>query len=243
MSTLMTLQDVSVQFDNTLILSEISLQLQSGQIMTLLGPNGAGKTTLVRLMLNLIVPSSGSIERQVGLRIGYMPQKLQLDATLPLTVRRFLQLKPGIDPQQLLPTLRRVKGDHLLKKPLYKLSGGELQRVLLARALLSQPQLLVLDEPTQGVDILGQLALYDLIQQLRDELGCGILLVSHDLHLVMAKTDEVICLNKHICCQGTPQMVSHHPAFLALFGCPEETQQLAFYRHQHQQHINHCHHD
>lgn len=240
---MITLQDVTVQFDNTLILSEISLQLQAGQIMTLLGPNGAGKTTLVRLILNLISPSRGCIERQVGLRIGYMPQKLQLDTALPLTVKRFLQLKPGIQPQQLLPALLRVKAEHLLEQTLHQLSGGELQRVLLARALLNQPQLLVLDEPTQGVDILGQLALYDLIQQLRDELGCGILLVSHDLHLVMAKTDEVICLNKHICCFGTPKMVSNHPAFLALFGCPEETQQLAFYRHQHWQHTTHCHHD
>ncbi len=240
---MITLRDVNVQFGNSLVLSEISLQLQSGQIITLLGPNGAGKTTLVRLILNLISPSQGSIERQAGLRIGYMPQKLQLDATLPLTVKRFLQLKPGIEPQQLLPMLVRVKADHLLEQSLHKLSGGELQRILLARALLSHPQLLVLDEPTQGVDILGQLALYDLIQQLRDDLGCGILLVSHDLHLVMAKTDEVICLNKHICCFGAPKMVSNHPAFLALFGCPEETQQLAFYRHQHRQHKSHCHHD
>ncbi|MEW9809793.1 MAG: zinc ABC transporter ATP-binding protein ZnuC [Candidatus Symbiodolus clandestinus] len=233
---MVTLNQVSVHYNQIPILSEVSLCLRSGQIITLLGPNGAGKTTLVRLVLNLMKPDQGSIERQPGLRIGYVPQKLPIDATLPLTVGRFLRLKPQVSSWQLTPALERVGAEHLLHRPLSQLSGGELQRVALARALLSQPQLLVLDEPTQGVDILGQAALYQLIKELRDESGCAVLLVSHDLHLVMASTDEVICLNKHICCHGAPKTVSTHPAFLAMFGYPQERQQLAFYRHQHQDH-------
>jgi zinc transport system ATP-binding protein len=147
-----------------------------------------------------------------------VPQKLHLDATLPLTVSRFLRLRPGTRKDDILPALKRVQAGHLIDAPMQKLSGGETQRVLLARALLNQPQLLVLDEPTQGVDVNGQVALYDLIDQLRHELDCAVLMVSHDLHLVMAKTDEVLCLNQHICCSGAPEVVSMHPEFISMFG-------------------------
>lgn len=186
----------------------MSLELKPGKILTLLGPNGAGKSTLVRVVLGLVTPDEGVIKRNGKLRIGYVPQKLYLDTTLPLTVNRFLRLRPGTHKEDILPALKRVQAGHLINAPMQKLSGGETQRVLLARALLNRPQLLVLDEPTQGVDVNGQVALYDLIDQLRRELDCGVLMVSHDLHLVMAKTDEVLCLNHHICCSGTPEVVS-----------------------------------
>lgn len=232
MSTLATLNHISVTFGHRLVLSDISLQLRPGRIVTLLGPNGAGKSTLVRVVLGLVAPSHGSVVREAGLRIGYVPQKLHLDATLPLTVNRFMQLKPGVKRADILPALKRVQAGHLLDQPMQRLSGGENQRVLLARALLNRPQLLVLDEPTQGVDVNGQLALYDLIEQLRTELGCAVLMVSHDLHLVMAKTDEVLCLNQHVCCSGTPEVVSLHPEFIAMFG-QRGAGQLAIYRHHH----------
>ncbi|GKW11594.1 MULTISPECIES: zinc ABC transporter ATP-binding protein ZnuC [Pectobacterium] len=232
MSTLVSLNNISVTFGSRKVLSDISLTLQEGRILTLLGPNGAGKSTLVRVVLGLLSPTSGSLVRDPALRIGYVPQKLHLDTTLPLTVSRFMQLRPGVKKQDILPALKRVQAAHLLEQPMQKLSGGETQRVLLARALLNQPQLLVLDEPTQGVDVNGQLALYDLINQLRQEFHCGVLMVSHDLHLVMAKTDEVLCLNQHVCCSGTPEVVSLHPEFLAMFG-HRGTEQLAIYRHHH----------
>ncbi|WP_342753674.1 zinc ABC transporter ATP-binding protein ZnuC [Pantoea sp. MBD-2R] len=232
MSSLICLDKISVNFGQRPVLSEISLTLQPGRILTLLGPNGAGKSTLVRVVLGLIQPDRGKLHRPAGLRIGYVPQKIHLDATLPLTVERFMLLRGGVKRADILPALKRVHAAQLLNYPLQKLSGGEMQRVLLARALLNQPQLLVLDEPTQGVDVNGQVALYDLIDQLRHELNCGVLMVSHDLHLVMAKTDEVLCLNQHICCSGTPEVVSKHPEFISMFGT-RGAEQLAIYRHHH----------
>ncbi|QKJ87487.1 zinc ABC transporter ATP-binding protein ZnuC [Paramixta manurensis] len=232
MSSLVSLEKIAVSFDRRRVLSDISLRLEPGRILTLLGPNGAGKSTLVRVVLGLITPDSGTLYRATRLRIGYVPQKLHLDATLPLSVERFLRLRPGVKKADILPALKRVQAGHLQHSPLQKLSGGETQRVLLARALLNRPQLLVLDEPTQGVDVNGQVALYDLINQLRQELNCGVLMVSHDLHLVMAKTDEVLCLNQHICCSGTPEVVSQHPEFISMFG-PRGAEQLAIYRHHH----------
>ncbi|WP_297197072.1 zinc ABC transporter ATP-binding protein ZnuC [uncultured Pluralibacter sp.] len=232
MTNLVTLENIAVSFGTRRVLSDISLTLTSGKILTLLGPNGAGKSTLVRVVLGLVAPDEGRIAREPKLRIGYVPQKLHLDATLPLTVSRFLRLRPGTRKADILPALKRVQAGHLLEAPMQKLSGGETQRVLLARALLNAPQLLVLDEPTQGVDVNGQVALYDLIDQLRRELNCGVLMVSHDLHLVMAKTDEVLCLNHHICCSGTPAVVALHPEFISMFG-PRGAEQLGIYRHQH----------
>lgn len=232
MKNLVTLENISVSFGTRSVLSNISLTLTPGKILTLLGPNGAGKSTLVRVVLGLIAPDKGSIQRSGNLRIGYVPQKLYLDATLPLTVERFMRLRPGVKRTDILPALRRVHAEHLLGAPMQKLSGGENQRVLLARALLNAPQLLVLDEPTQGVDVTGQLALYDLINALRQDLGCAVLMISHDLHLVMAKTDEVMCLNHHICCSGAPEVVSTHPQFIEMFG-QRGAEQIGLYRHHH----------
>ena len=211
------------------LLRDISLELHPAEIVTVIGPNGAGKTTLLRLLLGLTRPTSGRVERRPGLRLGYMPQRLQIDATMPMTVGRFLQL--GIEGVRVEQALARVGAPHLAGTRLADLSGGEMQRVLLARAAARKPQLLVLDEPTQGVDLGGQSEVYQLIAQLRDELQCGVLLVSHDLHLVMAATDRVLCVNQHICCHGHPEQVSRDPVYLEMFG-----DKLAPYTHQHNHH-------
>jgi len=223
------------------LLKNADLTLDQGKIVTLIGPNGAGKTTLVRSVLGLIKTDEGTIERASELRIGYMPQKLHLDASLPLNVERFLLL--GGKPRADLAEIQQLTGIQKLRKtPMQLLSGGETQRVLLARALLRDPQLLVLDEPVQGVDVSGQSALYSLINEIRKERNCGVLLVSHDLHLVMATTDTVVCLNQHVCCQGHPDKVTNDPAYLALFGdallenqgqAARIKSQVALYHHHH----------
>jgi zinc transport system ATP-binding protein len=225
------------------ILQQVDLTLEAGKIVTLIGPNGAGKTSLVRSLLGLIAPDTGEITRAPDLRIGYMPQKLHIEASLPLNVSRFLALggKPRLD----LAEIMQLTGiSRLAGMPMQALSGGETQRVLLARALLRDPQLLVLDEPVQGVDVTGQVALYGLINDIRNRRGCGVLLVSHDLHLVMATSDTVICLNQHICCQGHPEQVTSDPAYLALFGehpqAGQRAAQIAIYTHHHDhQHDTH----
>lgn len=228
---LIQLSDVGVRFSGQNILDQVNLTLTRGEIVTLIGPNGAGKTTLVRTVLGLLKPDTGSVWRQPRLTIGYMPQKLHVDATLPLSVLRFLRLVPDVDRTSAASALAEVGADHLLDSPLQTISGGELQRVLLARALLRKPELLVLDEPVQGVDVSGQAELYRLITQLRNRYGCGVLMVSHDLHLVMSTTDQVVCLNHHICCSGHPEQVSGDPAFVELFG--QDARSLAIYHHHH----------
>lgn len=231
MSQLVELKEVSLAFEGRPVLDKVSLSLAKGRITTLVGPNGAGKSTLSKLVLGLIKPDSGQIIRRRALRIGYVPQKIHLDPTLPITVERFLTLARGRR-RPLIEVLTRVGADDLLTNRMQQLSGGELQRVLLARALLAEPELLVLDEPVQGVDVSGQVELYALIGELARELGCAVLMVSHDLHLVMASTHEVICLNGHICCHGAPESVACHPEFARLFGRPER-EQLAVYTHHH----------
>lgn len=228
---LLELRDISVRFAERSVLDRVNLTIKAGEIITLIGPNGAGKTTLVRVVLGLLAPDEGLQNRKKGLRIGYMPQKLHVEPSLPLTVSRFLQLARRCNKQKLEQVLERVGCSHLAKSPVQQISGGELQRVLLARALLQEPQLLVLDEPAQGVDINGQRELYQLIRQIRDETGCTVLMVSHDLHLVMAATDQVLCLNHHICCSGHPEQVCRDPIYLELFGIAAE--ELAVYAHHH----------
>ncbi|MPS42092.1 MAG: zinc ABC transporter ATP-binding protein ZnuC [Pseudomonas sp.] len=228
---LIRLDGVAVSFNGQPVLDDVQLSVQPGEIVTLIGPNGAGKTTLVRVVLGLLQPERGSVRRTPRLRIGYMPQKLHVDATLPLSVLRFLRLVPGVDRQRALAALTEVGAEQVIDSPLQSISGGEMQRVLLARALLREPQLLVLDEPVQGVDVAGQAELYRLISRLRERHGCGVLMVSHDLHLVMSATDQVVCLNRHVCCSGHPEQVSGDPAFIELFG--QDAKSLAVYHHHH----------
>lgn len=232
MTTLVELQTVTVTFAERHVLDQVSFKLDRGQITTLIGPNGAGKSTLVKVITGLRKPSSGRVIRTKGLRIGYVPQKLQLNASLPLTVDRFMRLAGRYKTDEIQAALTMVGGLHLHHSDMHALSGGEAQRVLLARALLQHPDLLVLDEPVQGVDVNGQLELYSLIQSLRDKLNCAILMVSHDLHLVMAKTDHVICLHHHVCCSGAPETITSHPSYVALFGT-QQSEQLALYHHHH----------
>ena len=223
---LLTAHQISAAFDGRSVLHGIHLQLMPGEIVSLIGPNGAGKTTLLRVLLGLQRSESGSVTRAPQLRIGYVPQRLPLDSLLPMTAGRFLALWGQDD-----TAIDKAGARPLLGRPLQKLSGGELQCVLLARALSNQPQLLVLDEPAQALDLAGQRALYDTIGRVRDETGCGVLLVSHDLNIVMRKTDRVICLHGHICCQGKPDDVSRDPAYTALFGPAADA--FAVYHHHH----------
>lgn len=233
---LLNARDISLQFDQRQILQNISLKITERQIVTLIGPNGAGKTSLVKIVLGLVRPTSGRVERKKGIRIGYMPQRLHVDQSMPVTVARFLTLAANAGTSEITRALMEVGAETLINSQLHALSGGELQRVLLARALIQRPQLLVLDEPAQGVDVNGQAELYRLISNIRDRHNCGILLVSHDLHLVMSATDEVICLNQHVCCHGHPEQVSNDPAYLELFG-KKDAETLAVYTHHH----NHSH--
>lgn len=228
-------QDICIQFGDRQVLQHVSLTVKQGQIVTLIGPNGAGKTTLVRIILGLQQGHSGSVEKPKNLRIGYMPQKVHVEATMPMTVRRFLELARHKSSTPIDAILEEVQATHLMQHQLRSISGGEMQRVLLARALSQAPQLLVLDEPAQGVDVAGQAELYQLINDIRARHNCGVLMISHDLHLVMANTDEVICLNHHICCHGRPEQVSVDPSYLALFG-KKEAKNLAVYTHNHNHH-------
>ncbi len=226
---------VHIGFAGNTVLSDVDLAVREREIVTLIGPNGSGKSTLVRLVLGLLEPDRGRVFLKPGLRIGYMPQRLVIDDALPLTVDRFLRLGGTATRQARLAALGEVAVERLTDSPIQKISGGEMQRVLLARTLLREPDLLVLDEPAQGVDMTGQAELFKLITGIRDRRGCGVLMVSHDLHLVMASTDNVVCLNHHVCCTGHPETVTRHPAYIELFG-PLATGELAVYTHQHDHH-------
>jgi len=226
---------IDVSFAGRRVLSQGEARVGVGEIVTLIGPNGAGKTTMARVMLGLLKPDHGKISRRPALRIGYMPQNLNIDPALPISVKRFLSLglsRADIGHGLRHAVLKESGVDHVADSPIQKISGGEMQRVLLARALLRSPDLLVLDEPVQGVDLGGQAELYALIRGIRDKRGCGVLMVSHDLHMVMAATDHVICLNQHVCCAGHPETVSRHPEFVALFG-ESIAAELSIYHHDH----------
>lgn len=229
---LVTVEEAALTLGGQAVLENVSLTLEPGRITTLIGPNGAGKSTLARLVLGLASPDRGRVVRRPGLTLGYMPQHLRVDGSLPLTVDRFLWLATPGHTRARRDALQRTGVAHLRRRAVRQLSGGEMQRVLLARALLRKPDLLVLDEPAQGVDVAGQDALYGLLGQVRDETNCGILLISHDLHLVMARTDEVVCLHHHVCCSGTPEAVSRDPAYQRLFGT-HGMANLALYTHHH----------
>jgi zinc transport system ATP-binding protein len=230
--SLLSAQNVSVRFDGRTVLSGVSLRLDPAEIVTIVGPNGSGKSTLLRALLGIQRLSSGRVTRRAGLRLGYVPQRLSIDRTMPMTARRFLSLPQRCSDSEALEVLARCGVQDVGPQQLVDLSGGQLQRVLLARALLNKPELLVLDEPTQGLDQPGEAAFYRLIDEVRRDTGVAVLLVSHDLHVVMASSDRVICLNGHICCEGAPHVVSNAPEYRALFGLGTQGA-LALYRHDH----------
>ena len=229
---LIKLKSAGVFRDDRWLVRGVDLEIAPGEIVTLIGPNGSGKSTSAKIALGIIKPDEGAVQRQHNLRIGYVPQKVAIDWTLPLKVRRFLCLTSKLSDQEIADAAETTGITHLLDAQMRTLSGGELQRVLLARAVVRKPQLLVLDEPVQGVDFTGEIALYELIQTIRKETGCGILLISHDLHVVMAATDRVICFNGHVCCSGTPMAVSESPEYRKLFG-ERAAASVAIYRHDH----------
>lgn len=221
-----------VQRDGRWLVEGVDLSIRRGEIVTMIGPNGSGKSTTAKLVTGVLKPSVGTVMRRSGLRIGYVPQKLAIDWTMPLTVDRLMTLTGSYGRDEIRAALEATGVAHLAHADVQHLSGGEFQRALLARAMIRKPDLLVLDEPVQGVDFSGEVALYDLIGQIRDETQCGILLISHDLHVVMAATDTVICLNGHVCCRGTPESVARSPEYLSLFGA-RAANALAVYQHHH----------
>ena len=235
---LLSAEKIRLVKGSKVILQDVSLQIQQQEIITLIGPNGAGKTSLIRILLGLQKADAGEINKIEKLRIGYVPQTISVPQVMPLRVRDFLTLAAKVlfssnnsSDEQVQTVLEELEIKYLFDASMQGLSGGELQRVLLARALLKNPQLLILDEPAAGMDVIGQQKLYDTIKNIRDNHACGILMVSHDLHLVMAATDRVICLNTHVCCTGHPDDVSEHPEYLKLFG--SALSGLALYSHHH----------
>lgn len=234
--SLVTLQDLTIRHSGNAVLSEVNFKINSGEIVTVVGPNGSGKSTLLRAIIGALQPSTGQVIRAKGLRIGYVPQKLHIDPTLPLTVRRFLSLPKRVSASLAEQALDQAGAGQLAERQMARLSGGQFQRVLLARALLCDPQLLILDEATQGLDQPGSAAFYQQIATVRRQLGCAVLMVSHELHVVMAASDRVICLNGHVCCEGEPEHVASAPEYRALFGSGTHGA-LALYRHEH----NHSH--
>lgn len=229
---LISAHSIQVSRAGQTVLQDIDLLIMPAEIVTLVGLNGSGKSTLIRVLAGLMQPDSGRVERREGLRIGYCPQHAHPDPNLPMTVQNFLGLTNGGRKALIEQVLQEVGIDGLQQRQLAQLSGGEYQRLLLARAMLREPDLLLLDEPLAGVDVAGQSDLYQLIPHLRDRYGCGIMLVSHEIHVVMAATDRVICLNHHVCCSGQPETVARHPEFISLFG-EQVARTLAVYKHDH----------
>ena len=228
---LVKLEKVGVIQNNKWLVKDVSLQIEKGKIVTLIGPNGSGKTTTAKIALGIHKNIKGYVTKFTD-KIGYVPQKISIDWTLPIRVNDFMILTDNISDEQINEALALTGVMHLKNKSLGNLSGGEFQRVLLARAISKKPELLVLDEPVQGVDFTGEIALYQLIKKISEELNCGILLISHDLHTVMSATDHVVCLNGHVCCSGSPTDVAHNHEYKALFG-EQASKTLTIYEHKH----------
>ena len=238
--SLVTVSGLNVQLGGHTVLHHVDFAIDAGEIVTIVGPNGSGKSTLLRAIIGAVPPDAGKVLRGKGLRIGYVPQKLHIDPTLPMTVRRFLDLPVRVNDAAAAAALDEAGAGALMTRQMAGLSGGQFQRVLLARALLSDPQLLILDEATQGLDQPGSAAFYQKIADVRAAHGCAVLMVSHELHVVMAASDRVICLNGHICCQGEPEHVASAPEYRALFGTGTGGA-LALYRHEHHHSHDHGH--
>lgn len=229
---LISLDSAGLFRDGRWLVRGVDLELRPGEIVTLIGPNGSGKSTTAKMALGILTPSEGTARRRDRLVVGYVPQRVSIDWTLPLSVERFMRLTGRLARREADDAMAATGVEHLRHAEVRTLSGGEFQRVMLARAIARKPDLLVLDEPVQGVDFTGEIALYELIGQIRDKIGCGVLLISHDLHVVMAATDRVICLNGHVCCSGTPTVVASSEAYRTLFG-GRAAPALAVYEHSH----------
>ena len=228
---LVKLKDVGLKRNDKWLVKGVSLEVEKGKIITLIGPNGSGKSTTAKIALGLHKNIEGEVQKLTN-KIGYVPQKISIDWTLPLRVKDFMLLTDDLNDKLIDEALTLTGVDHLKNKNLGNLSGGEFQRVLLARAISKKPELLVLDEPVQGVDFTGEIALYELIKKISENLNCGILLISHDLHTVMSATDHVVCLNGHVCCSGSPLDVAKNKEYKALFG-EQASQTLSIYEHKH----------
>ena len=228
---LVNLENAGVYKSPKWLIRGVSLEVKSGQIVTLIGPNGSGKTTTAKMVLSILEPDEGSMKRYTN-KIAYVPQKINIDWTMPLRVVDFMRLTNNLSNNEVIDSLNQTGVEKLFKEQIHGLSGGEFQRVLLARAIAKKPELLVLDEPVQGVDFNGEIDLYNIIKNISTNLNCGILLVSHDLHFVMSATDHVVCLNGHICCSGTPSSVVKNPEYIKLFG-EHNSETLSYYQHHH----------
>ena len=230
---LVKLENAGVQRTSKWLVKGISFEISQGQIVTLIGPNGSGKTTTAKMILNIMNADEGQITRNTD-KMAYVPQKINIDWTMPLRVIDFMKITNNLNNNQVIESLTTTGVDKLLYNQIHNLSGGEFQRVLIARAIAKKPDLLVLDEPVQGVDYNGEIALYNLIKKISVNLNCGILLISHDMHFVMSTTDHVVCLNGHICCSGTPSSVVKNPEYIKLFG-EHNSETLSYYQHHHDQ--------
>ena len=232
---LVKLNNAGVYRDEKWLVKGISLEINKKEIVTLIGPNGSGKTTTGKLILDILQPDEGSVSLNTK-QIAYVPQKINIDWAIPLRVIDFMNITSKLNKSKIIESLELTGVDHLIYNNLLNLSGGEFQRVMIARAIAKKPELLILDEPVQGVDFNGEIKLYNLIKEISDKLKCGILLISHDIHFVMSSTDHVICLNGHVCCSGTPNDVAKNPAYIELFG-ETAASAISLYRHDH----NHTH--
>ncbi len=238
--TLITVDNLGVRYGANTVLRDVTMGVEPGEIVTIDGPNGSGKTSLLKAIIGATPLASGRITIKPGLRIGYVPQRLHIDPTLPITVGRFMRLTNRVDRKTCATVLEGAGVPDLLDRQMSQLSGGQFQRVMLARALLNQPEILLLDEATQGLDQRGSAAFYHHIEAVRANTGCAILMISHELHVVMSASDRVICLNGHVCCQGTPAVVASAPEYRALFGTGTGGA-LALYRHEHNHSHDHTH--
>ena len=234
---LVKLENAGVYRSSKWLVRGISLEINQGQIVTLIGPNGSGKTTTAKMILNILNTDEGLVKGNAN-KMAYVPQKINIDWTMPLRVIDFMKITSSLNNTQITESLSMTGVDKLLYNQIHSLSGGEFQRVLIARAIAKKPDLLVLDEPVQGVDFNGEIALYNLIKEISVNLNCGILLISHDMHFVMSTTDHVICLNGHICCSGSPSNVVKNPEYIKLFG-EHNSETLSYYQHQHDHSHNH----
>ena len=230
--SLVDVENLSISYGFKTVLSHVSLRIERGEIVTIVGPNGSGKTSLLRAIIGAVEPTQGRVSLGNGVKIGYVPQKLHIDATLPMTVSRFLKLPGGVAATDIDHALSQAGVQDLSKAQLSQLSGGQFQRVSLARALIGKPDLLLLDEATQGLDQRGSASFYQQIEKVRQDTGCAVLMISHELHVVMSASDRVICLNGHVCCEGAPEVVASAPEYRALFGTGTGGA-LALYRHEH----------